>query len=270
MKEALSNITSPMKAPQLPDLNKFETPPILIGNNCNGNDKAISLDIEDVSGSLEITICTFLEFELEGELSAYGLLDELEEYISLELESGYLLKGAFSTGIKITVVSLTESPLIELDPIIAQLYLQSDLLGTATLGLFTATVSGNASLEGQFNLGYCTDCDGTYPSDDYQYQRAGQNSSFYFHRLIGYDLDGGIELSAGMPGVELGLGVEIGIEDDNIFDDNPPIIQLPDAQSLLDSMKFTPQNAVSKFTVAILCSVYSACMHLMSPLFPCY
>ena len=253
MKEELTNLSVPNELPTVPDMENFQLPTVLPSNNCNGNDKAISLDIQDTSGALEITICTFLEYELEGELSADGLLDELDEYISLELDSGFLVKGAFSTGIKLTVVSLTELPLVELDPLTAQLYLQTDFSGTATLGLFEAAVSGNASLEGQLNIGYCPSCNGTYLEDGYQ--QAGQDSSFYFNRLMGYYLGGGIELSAGMPGVELDLGAEIGIEDDNIFDDNPSIIQLPDTQSLRDSIKFSPQNAVSKLQVVnIFCS----------------
>ena len=240
----MANITVPDK-PSLPDLNNFEPPPALPGNNCNSNVKAISLDINAESDELEILICTFLEFNLEGELSADGLLDELEEYISLELDAGYVLKGAFSTGIKITVASLTESPLIEIDPIMAQLYLQSDLLGTASLGLFEATVSGNAILQGNFSLGYCTACDGTFVSK--AYQQVGEDSSFYFSRLIGYDMIAGLELSAGMPGVELGVDVGIGIKDDDVFDDISPSIKLPNAQFFVDAMKFSPQNAVSKY-----------------------
>ena len=252
MRNALGNITVP-DLPSVPDLTNFELPPVLPSNNCNDNDKAIFLDINSASGELEITICTFLEFNLEGELSADGLLDELEEYIEVELDAGYALKGAFSTGIKITVASLTELPTIELDPIIAQLHLQADLSGTASLGLFEATVSGNGILQGQFKLGYCTSCGGTYLSESEGYQQAGQNSSFYFSRLIGYDLGGRLALTAGMPGAEdqLDFGVGLGIKDDNIFDDTPHVIELPTAKSLLDSMKFSPQNAVSK---SIICS----------------
>ena len=249
MREALSQLMIPGlpsgQLPAIPNLNNFELPPVLPGSKCAGNDKTISLDITDESGVLEIAICTFLEFELEGEFSADSFLDGVEEYIKLQIDSGFVLKGAFSTGIKITVASLTELPSIELDPITTQLYLQSDLLGSASFGLFTAAVSGNALLRGQFSLGYCSVCNGTYPSEGYQ--QAGENSSFYYSRLVGYDLEGGLELSAGAYGVELDIFRDkIQIQDNDVFDDTPPLIQLPDVQSLRDSIKFSPQGAVGK------------------------
>ena len=234
--------------PTVPDLSNFELPPTVAGNNCDGNDKAISLNIEDnASGHLEITICTFLQFEVEGNLSTDGLFNELEQHISLELSTGFTLSGAFSAGIKVTVVSLTDLQ-IELDPVHTQLYLQTDLSGSATLGLITADVSGAAALQGQLSFGYCPSCGGNYQDG---YEQTGEGSSFYLRRLIGYDLDGALELSLDsmsfMPSIDLGIGFELGIEDDNVFDDIPPVIELPSAQSLLDSMRFSPEQAVSKF-----------------------
>ena len=118
-------------------------------NNCNKNDKPFFLDIQEASGtSLEITICVFLAFDLEGEFNTDGLFNEIDEYIELEFDTGFVLKGAFSAGIKMTVFSLTEPMQIELDPMLTQLYMQADASGSASLGLFSATVSGNAELLG--------------------------------------------------------------------------------------------------------------------------
>jgi hypothetical protein len=64
-----------------------------------------------------------------------------------------------------------------------------------------------------------------------------------------------------MPGVEVGAGVTLGISDTNVFDDESPVIVLPNAQSLIDSMKFSPQTAVSKsalFIVALMKTHYSS------------
>ena len=247
------NVTKPGltldELPAVPDLKDFQLPPVQPGNNCNANAKAISLDITDESGVLEIIICTFLEFELEGDFSGDGLLDFLEESLSFELDSKYVLKGALSTGIKITVASLTESPLIELDPIFMQLHSEEDLSGSVSFGLLKPSISGSALLQGQFSLSYCSVCNGIYPSDGYQ--QAGENSSFYYSRLVGYDLEGGLELSAGAYGVELDIARDkIQIQDNDMFDDVPPFVQLPDVQSLRDSIKFSPQNAVSKFIIS--------------------
>lgn len=46
--------------------------------------------------------------------------------------------------------------------------------------------------------------------------------------------------------MEIGVGVEIGVSDNDVFDETPPVVVLPDVQSLLDSMKLSPQSAVSK------------------------
>ena len=248
MRKALSHVMIPAlpsgQVPAIPNLNNFKMPIVLPGSQCEGSDKAIALNIDDTSGGVEITICTFLEFELEGEYSDGNFVDGVEEYIKLQIDSGYILKGALSTGIKITVASLTELPLIELDPITAQLYLQSDISGSASLGLFAATISGNALLDGQVSLGYCSSCNGTYLSDDYQ--QTSENSPFYFSRHVGYALEGGLELSAaGARGLSLDVA-KIGIKDDDAFDEIPPSIQLPDIQSLRDSIKFSPQGAVGK------------------------
>jgi hypothetical protein len=251
MRTALANKTAPSainSLPPVPDLEYFQPPPVLPGNNCNGNDKAISLDIINDESGLVFTICTFLDFELEGRLSAEGMFAKFEDSIDLELDGGFVLKGALSTGVRINVTSLAELPTIELDPLLVQLYMQSDVSGAIHLGLLTAAVSGDAALQGEFKLGYCAYCNGTYPTEGYK--RAGDTSSFYFSRLVGYSIDGGFEIVAGMKGIEL-VRAEIGVSDNDVFDDTPPVLKLPNAQSLWDSMKFSPQHAVGKSKIMI-------------------
>jgi hypothetical protein len=238
----------------VPDLNHFELPPQLPGNSCNGYDKAISLDINDTPGGLELTICTFIEYELEGVLSTEDLLSGLEESVALELNAAYVLKGALSTGIKITVPSLTELPSIELDPITLQLHLLSDPVGSASLGLFAAALSGTASLQGQFSLGYCPSCNGKYSSD--QYYQVNEDSAFYFSRSVGFDMDLELEFLAGMPGAHFNIDAGIRILDDDVFDEVPPVIQLPDTPVLRDLTKFSPQNAVGKSCLSHIISCY--------------
>lgn len=112
--------------------------------------------------------------------------------------------------------------------------------------MFGAALSGNASLQGDFSVGYCPTCNGVYPSDDYQYEQITEGSSFYTSSIVGYNLIGSLELSAGIPGLSASAVASIGIKDENAFDDVPPVIQLPEFQVFKDVMKFTPQNAVSK------------------------
>lgn len=255
MREKISNVmrhNSIDKTTSIPDIGIFKQPALLPGDNCRDNDKPFNLDIQDES-SLEVTLCVFLAFELEGEFSTEGLLDEIEEYITLEFETGYVLKGAFSAGIKITIDSLTSPAQIELDPITTQLYMQADVSGLAGLGLFSASLTGNAELDGELSLGYCPSCNGTYPLNEYQQVSVG--SSFYFSRLVGYDMDLALRLFAGVPaGVEFGGTAMIGIQDDDVFDHVSPNITLPDMQFIRDAMKFSPQNAVSKYLAEVYLS----------------
>ena len=235
-------------------MNIFKPPAVLPGNNCNNNDKPIWVDVKDSPDTgIEITICTFLAFELEGEFSADGLFDEIDDYIDLEFDTGYVFKGAFSAGIKLTVGSLAEPVQIELDPITAQLYMQADLAGSASVGLFSAELSGNALLDGEFTLGYCSTCNGVYPTDGFE--QAGSGSSFYFNHRVGYDLDGELHLMAGIPGLGFGGTGLIGIQDDNVYDTIAPLIQLPEFQVYKDIMMFTPQNAVGEFLT--LCPTFT-------------
>ena len=248
---------------KVPDLQVFKSPAVLPSNNCQNNDRPFNLDIQYGAG-FEITLCVFLAFELEGGLSTDGLLDDIEEYITLEFDTGYVLKGAFSAGIKVTIESLSSPAQIEIDPIIAQLYMQSDVTGSADIGLFGASLSGNAELQGELSLGYCPSCNGTYPSNGFQ--RAREDSSFYFSRLIGYDMDLALSMFAGVPaGVEFDATARIGIEDDDVFDDVTPNITLPDVQFIKDSMRFSPQNAVSKFrkSVTSLILLHASKNHLL-------
>lgn len=44
-------------------------------------------------------------------------------------------------------------------------------------------------------------------------------------------------------------GLRARIKDTDIFDEDPPTVTLPDTQALLDSIKFSPQNAVDMLRV---------------------
>jgi hypothetical protein len=241
----------PNDMPPVPDLNNFELPPVRPGNNCNRNDKAIFVDLNRESG-LVITICSFLEFEVTGKLSANDLFKlVVDKFIDLKLDSSFTLKGALSTGFRIKVTSIEEWPVIELDPIIAQLDMQSDLSGSVSLGVFGAAVAGDAALRGQLKLGYCEHCEGTYPEEGYT--RVADSLPFlYFSRLIGYNLEGRLDmgLSNGMIGVTLAEATLL-ISDDDVFDDTPPVFVFDGAHALEDIMNFSPQNAISKSTVVL-------------------
>jgi hypothetical protein len=66
IRAALSNATKPNlvpgELPPVPDMEYFE---VAVAGNCAGNNKALSVDVLDSSGVLNITICSFLELEVE-------------------------------------------------------------------------------------------------------------------------------------------------------------------------------------------------------------
>jgi hypothetical protein len=89
-------------------------------------------------------------------------------------------------GGRITVNSISNA-VIELDPITAQLAVDSGLDATVSLGLIEGIVEANAKLKGRVQLAYCPSCGGVY---DDGFNRVSQTSSFYFNRSIGYELGG--------------------------------------------------------------------------------
>lgn len=71
MRAALSNATKPDLAegelPPVPDMKVFG---VSVGSNCANNDKAFFIDVVDSSGILTVTLCSYLEFEVDLEFDA--------------------------------------------------------------------------------------------------------------------------------------------------------------------------------------------------------
>lgn len=51
-------------------------------------------------------------------------------------------------------------------------------------------------------------------------------------------------MGAEVPGVQIGTGLALRINDDDVFDSTPPVIKSPDVQALRDLIKFSPENAL--------------------------
>jgi hypothetical protein len=263
MREAFQSLVKPdldrNDLPPVPDVNSFL---ITQGDACSANNKAIFIDIEEVSNSLVITLCSLLEFDFHGSLDADGLLDSVSDAVTLKVDSTFHLKAALSLGTKITVdVNNLSNVDVQLDPINAQLLVDSDLHAELGLGLIKADLQGYADLEGVTKLAYCpSPC-----SPPAGLSQVG-NSSFYYEGVVSYDIAGGIDISgevmlqytqvlswilinlffvAGIPGITSTTGLEMRIRDNNIFDEIGPSITYPDSQALRDSIKFSPQNAVN-------------------------
>ena len=245
--EALKSLTKPDKAdlgevPPLPDAEVFN---VIMPTDayCAGNDRALSVDIDDGNDGLTITLCALLEFDLSGSFDADGLLNEFEDYLSLSVSGDYNLMGAFTFGCQLVVNSSSFDVSIAFDPMTTQLYVDGGLEAVVSFGMIEAIGSASASLSGDFGLVYCNDCNGTYSDSDYI--QTSTNSSFYRKREAGYSALGGLGIRTEIPGVSLETGLEFGIADSNVFDDLAAIVTLPDAQALRDSIKFSPQMAVN-------------------------
>ena len=203
---------------------------------------------------MTITLCALLEFDLSGSFDADGLLNEFEDYLSLSVSGDYNLMGAFTFGCQLVVKALNDVS-IEFDPMTAQLYVDGGLEAVVSFGMIEAIGSASASLSGDFGLVYCSDCSGTHSDSDYI--QASENSTFYLKREAGYSALGGLGIRTEIPGVSLETGLEFGIADTNVFDDEPATVTLPDAQALRDSLKFSSQMAVGMLRLvdAVSCSV---------------
>ena len=91
------------------------------------------------------------------------------------------------------IVTKSTEPSVEvaLDPIYAQLAIDSDLSGELGLGMIKANLFGIAQLEGSATLSYCPDpC-----TADVTGLTQVSSSPFYYQSSVGYDLNGGIEIS---------------------------------------------------------------------------
>lgn len=249
MRAAFQGLVKPNTAlntvPSVPDVNEFiVTRPS--GAICEGSDRAISIDISrNGLSSLNLTICALLEFELSGSYDATGLLSAVEDNFDVDLSGSFQLKGSLMLGAKLLVKkNNTDGKIsvdIEFDPISTELSVLGDLDATVSLGMVEAAGEGQVNFYGKAELEYCPSCNGTHPRT---FQRVSDSSSFYFDRLFGFNLDSSISLSAEVPGVEIDTGLALSIRDDDVFDDNPPVITPPDFQALRDLLKFSPKNAL--------------------------
>ena len=180
--EAFKSLTKPEEAlnkvPPMPDASVF-TVARPDGAICEGNDRAISIEIDDSEG-LKLTFCSLLEFELDGSFDAKDLLNEFEDSLSLSVGGDFTLKGAFTFGAEIHVKSLNDVD-ISFDPITAQLYVDGGLEATVQFGMIEAFGSANAILTGDFGLAYCNCTDF---GDDYTQVRSvgGRFTQFTLER----------------------------------------------------------------------------------------
>lgn len=235
--------TSLKLVPAVPDVKTFNVirP---IDAICKGSDRAISIDIvRDGLSSLNLTICALLEFELTGKYDATGLLSAVEENFDVDLTGSFKLMGSLMFGAKLAVEKSggVISIGINFDPISTELFVLSDLGARVSFGMVEARGQGQVNFVGESSLSYCPGCNGTHPQVSFQ---PVSNTSFYFRRLVGYDINTLIALSDGVPGLEIDTDLALSLSDDNVFDAKPPVITPPDIQALRDLIKFSPENAL--------------------------
>lgn len=247
MRSAFQDLVKPgtelNTVPSVPDINTFDVirPS---GAICEGSDRAIAIDISrDGLSSLNLTICALLEFELEGSYDASGLLSAVEDSLDVEIVGSFQLKGSLMFGAKLMVAKNggVISVGIDFDPISTELSVMGDLDAKVSLGMIETEGRGQVTLSGRAALAYCPGCNGVHPQASFV---AVNNTSFYFYQLVGFDLDSSIALSADVPGIQIDTGLAFSISDDNIFDDNAPLVTPPDMQALRDLIKFSPKNAL--------------------------
>ena len=128
LSELKNEIRKAFQSLSKPDIPTNVTPPIPNADTfkivrsdaliCEGNTQAISIDIED-GDELVITFCSLLEFKLEGDFDASGLLDSIEDKgLMVDVTGDFALEGSLMFGAQITVGNGIS---IEFDPITAEL-----------------------------------------------------------------------------------------------------------------------------------------------------
>ena len=231
----------PDQPPSIPDAAVFNVVRE-IGSICAANDRAISVGIEEGPG-LVLSLCALLEFELDGEFDAAGLLDAVEDLnLQLDVSGEFKLRGALTLGARLSVSPGDNNAInvgLDFDPITVEVLLDGGMDASASFGMIEAFGSADATLGGLFQLIHCPDCNGEREN----FERIG-NSSFYYDGQVGYELAGSLGLGAAVPGVEVESGLTVAIRDVDVFDDLPPEFTPPDVDALKDSLKLTPANAL--------------------------
>ena len=93
--------------------------------------------------------------------------------------------------------------------------------------------------------------------------KINNSSSFYLKREAGYSVLGTLGVRTEVPGLEIDTGLEFGIADENVFDEEAPVVTLPDVAAILDSLKFSPQMAVGMLRLMDAVSLLCPCtLHL--------
>lgn len=268
LSELLNEIRTAFQAATQPKLEALNaTPPVpdsvIFALNrsedliCAGNDRAISIDIDFTNTSkLDITLCSFLSYKLEGRFDADGLLDEYSDAndvlglgsLDLNVNGDYEVFAALSFGARLTVSRNDNglSATVSFDPITAEIYVDGSLQSDISFGLIQAGGDADVLLEGRAEFMWCPneDCDTLYPERGLE--QVNSAPSFFYSAEIGYNISAGVGLSAfgSVPGLEIAEEFTFEVADDNIFDDVAPVVDYPKFDALLDSFKFTPQRAV--------------------------
>ena len=121
--------------------------------------------------------------------------------------------------------------------------LYTQLTAEASFGMIEAKGTGDIALTGSASMEYCTNC--TTQMEAKNFKPTSNTSNFYFHRSFCYNLNASLGISLGVPGADIDTGLSLNISDTDVFDNIAPTITLPSSSAILDSLKFTPQSALS-------------------------
>lgn len=204
------------------------------GSICSGNDKAMSVEIDDtVEDTVTITLCALIAYDVGGSFDADGLTNLLEDVPALNVEGGFSLAGSLMVGARLTasenwfgLISVSA----ELDPIIAQLNVLSKINATAGFGMINAAGKGTARFDGMVQLNYNS---GSF------------THGFTSETLFGYEIMGQVALEEPAVAGVLVDPFEFKLNDTDVFDDIAPSISYPSIKALLDSIKFSPAAALT-------------------------
>jgi len=205
------------------------------GSICSGNDKAMSVEIDDsVDDTVTITLCALIAYDAGGPLDADGLTNLLEDVPALSVEGNISLAGSLMVGARLTASAnywTGISVSAEIDTIIAQLNALGNINANAGFGMINTAGTGTASFDGMVQLNYES---GTFTS-----------GSFTSDTLFGYEILCQVALEEPAVAGVLVDPFEFKLNDTDVFDDIAPSISYPSIKALLDSIKFSPAAALT-------------------------
>ena len=228
-------------------------------NRCSGADP---ISVTHDGNVWTFTLCVDIMFSRSTQFSAPGLFDSFDGFVKLETDSGaeVAVKASLSVGADLKIdLKDSNDPVITItiDPLVGTLAVDAGVDFTVALGMLDVETAATVKAEARLELEICDDISTTALCLDEE-ASLDTPSKVSLTRTANYTLEGDISLSAddAFPGVANLLKLQDGsrarltIADADVFDEEPPDVEVKGFDFLTKFQDFSPSNAVDMLRIA--------------------